>query len=77
MPQNLDLEPITLPMAIRFGETPTTKFVNSLDALKLELVDSPDPKTIRQAVYCFVKSTWADKHVPYAEATEAELSKTL
>jgi len=77
MPQNLDLKPITLPMAIRFGEEPTTEFVNSLDALKLELVDSPDSKTIRQAVYCFVKSTWADKHVPYSEATDADLSKTL
>ena len=77
MPQDTNLEPIKLPMAIRFNEKPTTKFVNSLDALKLELVDSPDPKTIRQAVYCFVKSTWADNHVPYAEATEADLSKTL
>ena len=77
MPQDTNLEPINLPMAIRFNEKPTTKFVNSLDALKLELVDSPDPKTIRQAVYCFVKSTWADNHVPYAEATEADLSKTL
>jgi hypothetical protein len=64
-------------MAIRFGEKPTTEFVNSLDALKIELVDSPDTKTIRQAVYCFVKSTWADQHVPYSAATEADLSKTL
>jgi len=77
MPQDTNLKPITLPMAIRFGEDPTTEFVNSLDALKLELVDAPDPKSIRQAVYCFVKSTWADQHVPYKDATEADLSKTL
>ena len=77
MPQNLDLQPITLPMAIRFGEEPTTEFVNSLDALKVELVDAPDPKSIRQAIYCFVKSTWADNHVLYRDATESDLSKTM
>ena len=77
MPQNLDLEPITLPMALRFGEAPQTEFVNNLDALNVQLVDSPDPRTIRQAVYCFVRSTWADSPVQYGRATDAELSKTM
>jgi len=77
MPQNLDLEPITLPMSLRFGEEPRTEFVNNLDALNVQLVDSPDPRTIRQAVYCFVKSTWADKPVPYGQSTDSELSKTM
>ena len=35
MPQNLDLEPITLPMSLRFGEEPRTEFVNNLDALNV------------------------------------------
>jgi len=77
MPQDTTLKPITLPMAIRFGERPQTEFVNSLDALKVELVDSPDPETIRHAVYCFVKSTWADKHVDYRAASHQDLSRTM
>ena len=45
MPQDTNLKPITLPMAIRFGEEPRTDFVNSLDALKVELVDAPKAKS--------------------------------
>jgi len=30
MPQNLNLEPVTLPMPLRFGEDPQTQFVNDL-----------------------------------------------
>jgi thymidylate synthase ThyX len=77
MPQNLDLTPITLPMALRFGEEPQTEFVNNLDALNVQLIDAPDPRTIRKAVYCFVKSTWADKPVDFEAATDADLSKTM
>ena len=33
MPQNLSLEPVTLPMPLRFGEEPQTEFVNDLDAV--------------------------------------------
>ena len=77
MPQNKDLQPITLPMAIRFDESPKTEFVNSLDALNVQLVDSPDPDSVRHAVYCFVKSTWADKHVDFKSATKQDLSKTM
>jgi len=77
LPQDLNLEPITLPMKLRFGETPTTSFINNLCALDVQLIDSPDPETIRRAVYCFVKSTWADKPVDFNSASSKELSKTM
>ena len=77
MPQDLNLNPITLPMTLRFGEKPKTEFVNNLDALRVQLIDAPDPETIRRAVYCFVRSTWADKPVDFNKATSKELSSTM
>jgi len=77
LPQDLNLEPITLPMTLRFGEKPKTEFVNNLDALRVQLIDAPDPETIRRAVYCFVRSTWADKPVDFNKATSKELSNTM
>jgi len=77
MPQNKNLQPITLPMAIRFGEKPQTEFINNLDALNIQLVDAPDPQTIRKAVYCFVRSTWADKPLDISTVSDFELSKTM
>ena len=41
MPQNKNLKPVNLPMDLKFGEEPMTKFENNLSALKVELVDSP------------------------------------
>ena len=43
MPQNSNLEPIELPMDLKFGEDPTTDFFNNLSALKIV---SPIEKTL-------------------------------
>ena len=51
MPQNLSLEPVTLPMPLRFNEEPQTEFVNDLDALRVELVDSPTAEQMRHVAY--------------------------
>ena len=79
MPQNLNLDPVTLPMPLRFGEEPQTEFVNDLDALRVELVDHPTGDQIRNVAYRYVKATWADS--PEAtdpmHATQHELSETL
>jgi hypothetical protein len=75
MPQNLDLTPITLPMALRFGEEPQTEFVNNLDALNVQLIDAPDPRTIRKAVYCFVKSTSKSFESSFEHAFESVINQ--
>ena len=79
MPQNLNLEPVTLPMPLRFGEEPQTDFVNDLDALRVELVDSPTAEQIRNVAYRYVKATWADspEETDPLNATQRTLSETL
>ncbi len=77
MPINDSLPPVKLPMTMRFGEKPTTEFKNNLRSLRIELVDAPDPATIRKAVYCFVRSTWADQPLDISSVSDRELSKTM
>ena len=60
MPQNSDLKPVTLPMTLRFNEEPTTKFLNDIEGLDVELVDHPTAEQMREVAWRYVKSTWAD-----------------
>jgi len=79
MPINRDLEPITLPMELKFGKEPTTNFYNNLDALKVELVDAPSSEQARDVAWHYVKATWADQpsDVDPSEAKDALKSKNL
>ena len=61
MPINEELQPIELPMDLKFGQRPSTRFQNNLDALKIELVDSPTTKQARNVAWHYVKATWADQ----------------
>jgi thymidylate synthase (FAD) len=69
MPQNKSLKPVTLPMDLKFGQEPVTEFLNNLEALKVELIDYPDPDRAKRSCWSMVKSTWADT----PEATDASL----
>ena len=60
MPLNNDLDPITLPMDLKFDQQPTTDFFNNLKALKVELVDAPSTEQARNVAWHYVKATWAD-----------------
>tara|TARA_X000001388_G_scaffold65621_1_gene52136 strand:- start:75 stop:1055 length:981 start_codon:yes stop_codon:yes gene_type:complete len=60
LPQNKNLTPVELPMALRFEEDPTTEFLNDLDALQIELVDHPTAEQMRNVAWRYVKATWAD-----------------
>ncbi len=60
MPLNNDLDPINLPMDLKFDQKPTTEFFNNLEALKVELVDGPTTDQARDVAWHYVKATWAD-----------------
>ena len=60
MPINKDLTPVTLPMDLKFDQAPVTRFINNLDALKVELVDAPTAQQARDVAWHYVKATWAD-----------------
>ena len=62
MPQNNDLEPIELPMDLKFGYPVNTTFQNNLKALNVELVDAPTTEQARNVAWHYVKATWANPH---------------
>ena len=79
MPLNNNLEPIELPMDLKFDENPTTVFTNNLRALNTELVDAPTTEQARNVAWHYVKATWADRpeEVNPASASDAVKSKNL
>ena len=60
MPQNNDLNPVTLPMELKFNQEPRTEFYNNLKHLKVELVDHPTRSQALNVAWQYVKATWAD-----------------
>ena len=60
MPKNNNLEPCKLPMPLRFGEKPTTEFVNNLDALDVQLLEWPSVDQLVAGIIPFTNATWND-----------------
>src|SRR5574343_1466273 len=61
MPINNDLEPVkTKPMVVRFGEKPTTEFLNLLSAINIKLIDAPTMEQLRGYLPQFLDATWAE-----------------
>ena len=79
MPQNLNLQPVTLPMDLKFDEEPVTDFENNLSALKVELIDHPSREKALNVAWQYVKATWADNpdETNSTGASQIELSKNL
>ncbi len=79
MPLNNDLEPIELPMDLKFDQQPKTEFFNNLEALKVELVDAPETNQARDVAWHYVKATWADdpSEIDPSSASDGIKSKNL
>ena len=79
MPQDKSLEPIELPMELKFDREPRTKFHNNLKALKVELIDHPSRTQSLNVAWQYVKATWADHYndTSPGAASMKELSKNL
>lgn len=60
MPKNNNLTPVELPMALRFGEKPTTKFKNNLNAIDIELMNAPTMDELRSYLPQFITATWQE-----------------
>lgn len=60
MPKNNNLTPVELPMALRFGEKPTTKFKNNLNAIDIELMSAPTMDELRSYLPQFITATWQE-----------------
>lgn len=77
MPKNNNLEPVKLPMKIRFGERPTTKFKNNLDAISVDLIQAPSMSELRQYLVPFILATWAETPMESANLTLEEKDKVI
>jgi len=78
MPQNKNLQPLTLPMDLKFDQDPQTEFLNNLEALNVELVDHPSHTQALNLAWQYVKATWADDpRDTHSDASPRELSKNL
>ena len=60
MPKNNNLPPIELPMALRFGEKPTTKFKNNLESMRITLMSAPSMDDLRAYLPQFALATWSE-----------------
>jgi len=60
MPINTNLDPIELPMELKFDEEPTTEFYNNLRLLKVELIDHPTREQALNVAWNYVMATWSD-----------------
>ena len=79
MPKNKNLNPVSLPMELKFGQEPRTEFYNNLQHLKVELIDAPTRSQALNVAWQYVKATWADHHDETNPSTASlkELSANL
>lgn len=77
MPKNNNLEPVKLPMVLRFGEKPTTEFKNNLDAIKVRLMQAPTMDDLRKYLPGFANATWSDAPNDYDNLPVEEKDKLI
>ena len=79
MPINNNLEPVTLPMDLKFNQDPKTDFINNLESLKIEVIDAPTRAQAQKIAWNMTKATWADipSETSFETAGYLEASKNL
>jgi thymidylate synthase (FAD) len=79
MPINNDLSPVTLPMQLKFDQTPVTNYINNLESLNVEVIDAPTREQAQKIAWHMTKATWADtpSETSFENATPEEASINL
>lgn len=77
MPKNNDLEPVKLPMKLRFGEKPTTTFKDNLSSIKVTLMDAPSVEDLRRYLPAFANATWSELPSDYDNLPVEEKDKLI
>ena len=70
MPINKDLPLKNYPFTIKWDEKATTKFINALDGIRVDLVDCPTREQLKSYIPSYSQATWEDK--PRNDYTEKE-----
>lgn len=59
--KNNNLKPVNLPMKIRFGEKPTTKFIDTSEAIKINILRCPTSEELKRYLPMWTNATWMDQ----------------
>lgn len=79
MPINNNLKQVKLPMDLKFGQEPVTNYINNLESLNVEVIDSPTREQAQKIAWHMTKSTWADSpnETSFENASPEEASINL
>tara|TARA_Y100000592_G_scaffold100287_1_gene179578 strand:- start:194 stop:1168 length:975 start_codon:yes stop_codon:yes gene_type:complete len=79
LPINNELQPVTLPMDLKFGEAPHTNYINNLESLSVEVIDAPTREQAQKIAWHMTKATWADtpSETNFENASPEEASLNL
>jgi len=79
LPINNNLEPVLLPMDLKFGQEPVTNYINNLESLNIEVVDAPTQEQAQKIAWNMTKATWADSpsETRFENASFKEASSNL
>lgn len=79
MPINNKLQPVSLPMDLKFNQDAVTDFINNLESLKIELIDGATQRQAQEIAWNMTKATWADTpgEIDFNSATPEEASINL
>lgn len=77
MPKNNNLKPVELPMIKRFGEKPTTRFKNNLNAINITLLEAPSMEDLRKYLPGFANATWSELPDDYDNLPDNEKDKLI
>ena len=79
MPINNNLEPVLLPMDLKFGQEPVTNYINNLESLNIEVIDAPTQEQAQKIAWNMTKATWADSpsETRFENASFKEASSNL
>jgi thymidylate synthase (FAD) len=64
-------------MSERFGEKPTTKFKNNLDAISVDLIHAPSMNDLRDYLVPFINATWAERPMDSDSLTTNEKDRII
>jgi len=79
LPINNNLEPVLLPMDLKFGQDQVTNYINNLESLNIEVVDAPTQEQAQKIAWNMTKATWADSpsETRFENASFKEASSNL
>jgi thymidylate synthase (FAD) len=79
LPINNNLKQVKLPMDLKFGQEPVTNYINNLESLNVEVIDSPTREQAQKIAWHMTKSTWADSpnETSFENASPEEASINL